>query len=290
MTQRNQLFISYSHHDRRWLDRLQIHLRPLVRDAAVDLWDDTKIQPGAQWHDEIARALSRARIAILLVSADFLASDYVAQYELPSLLESARDDGAVILPVIVSASGYTRTKDLASFQAVNDPKQPLNSLPEPEQEAVFAKVAESVEQIIGQQELRARFTVIRDQLDEQRRQLEAQQAVVNDLVKYMLSAPIFRHLCGIGLLREYTFRDGPMSRELYFLRDIGFIKPRNGDFTPFDNRLDGANLSQMLEPTPIGWSCLRLRNQDVPREWLQAALRPNLREDTARDLGLQLAT
>ena len=290
MMQRNQLFISYSHHDRKWLERLQIHLRPLVRDAAVDLWDDTKIQAGAQWHDEIARALSHARIAILLVSADFLASDYVAQYELPSLLEAARSDGAVILPVIVSASGYTRNKDLAPFQAVNDPKQPLNSLPEPEQEGVFEKVAETVEQILGQQELRARFTVIRDQLDEQRRQLEAQQAVVNDLVTYMLAAPIFRHLCGIALLREYTFHDGPMARELYFLRDLGFIKPRNGDFVPFDNRLDGANLPQMLEPTPIGWSCLRLRGGDVPTDWLGAALRPNLREDIAREAGLPLGS
>jgi hypothetical protein len=286
MAQRNQLFISYSHHDRRWLERLQVHLRPLVRNATIDLWDDSKIQPGAQWRDEIARALSRAKIAILLVSADFLASDYIVQYELPPLLEAARDDGAVILPIIVSPSGYARSKELSHFQAVNDPIRPLNGMPESEQEAVFEKVAEQVEQIIGQQELRARFAGIRGELDEQQRQLQAQQAIVNDLVKYMLSAPIFRHLCGIGLLHEYKFWDGPMGRELYLLRDIGFIKPRNGDFVAFDGRLDGANLSELLEPTPIGWACLRLRKEDIPPEWLQGTMRQNLRGDVARDLGL----
>ena len=76
--------------------------------------------------------------------------------------------------------------------------------------------------------------MIRDELDEQQRQLQAQQTIINDLVKYMLSAPIFRHLCGIALLHEYRFWDGPMARELYFLRDIGFIKPHNGDFVPFE--------------------------------------------------------
>src|SRR5712671_7139379 len=111
--QRTQLFISYSHHDRQWFDRLQVHLRPLVRNATIDLWDDTKIEPGGNWGDEIARALSRARIAVLLISADFLASDYVAEHELPRLLEAARDDGATILPVIVSASRYERTQDLS---------------------------------------------------------------------------------------------------------------------------------------------------------------------------------
>jgi hypothetical protein len=289
MAQRNQVFISYSHHDQRWLARLQVHLRPLVRNATIDLWDDTKIQAGAQWQDEIARALSRARIAIVLVSADFLASDYVAQYELPSLLEAARDDGAVILPVIVSASGYTRTGELSQFQAINDPRQPLNGVPESDQEAVFEKVAARVEEIVGQQELRARFEGIRDTLDEQQHLLQAQQAIINNLVKYMLSAPIFSHLAGIALLHEYKFWDGPMTRELYFLRDIGFIKPRNGDFVPFDSRLNGANLPQLLEPTPIGWSCLRLRKIDVAPEWLQQSLRQNLREDVAQDLGLELA-
>ena len=285
--QRTKLFISYSHRDEEWFKRLQVHLRPLVRNSMIDLWDDTKIQAGDRWHAEIVGALSEAKIAVLLVSADFLASDYVAQYELPRLLQAARDEGAIVLPVILGASRYLRTPELAQFQAVNDPTRPLDSLPKSEQEAVFEKVAERVEQAIGQQELRAHFDDLRGQLDDQQRQLEDQQTMINQLVRYMLSSPIFRHLCGIALLRQYTFWDGPMSRELYFLRDIGFIRPTRGDFVPFDARLNQQNLPDILEPTPIGWSCIRLRKSEVPPEWLHdETMRPNLRQDVAATVGL----
>ena len=151
--------------------------------------------------------------------------------------------------------------------------RPLNGLEEADQEAVFARVAEQVEEAIGQQELRAR-------VDDQQRQIEAQQATINELVKYLVAAPIFRHLCGIGLLKRYQFWDGPMARELYFLRDIGYIQPRRGDFVPFDAGLDGANLCELVEPTPIGWSCIRLRWPEVPPDWLNdPTQRWNLRED-----------
>jgi hypothetical protein len=280
MHTRTKLFISYSHHDRGWLERLQVHLKPLVRASTLDAWDDTRIEAGDRWDEAIVRALADAKVAVLLVSADFLASDYVAQYELPRLLEAAQTKGTLILPVIVSASRYLRMQELNQFEAVNDPNRPLNGLTLAEQEAVFEKVAATVEEAMGQQELRAR-------VDEQQQQIADQQRMVNELVTYMVSSPIFRHLCGLALLREYKFRDGPMTRELYFLRDIGFIKPRYGEFIAFDARQDGANLSDMLEPTPIGWTCIRLRNAEVPPDWIHdPALRPNLREHVVRNLGL----
>ncbi len=284
---RTKVFISYSHRDQKWFERLRVHLNPLVRNSTIDLWDDTRIQAGDTWHPEIVRALGQARIAILLISADFLASDYIATHELPQLLEAARDDGAVILSVIVSASAFLRIPQLSQFQAVNDPKQPLDGVTQSEQEAVFERVAERVEQVVGQQELRAHVDDMRGQLDDQQRQLQAQQKIINELVTYMVSAPVFRHLCGIGLLKEYTFRNGPMSRELYFLRDIGFIQPKHGDFAPFDSSLEGRNLIDLLEPTPIGWSCIKLRRPEVPPEWLHdRAMRMNLRADVATGLGL----
>jgi len=285
--QRTQLFISYSHRDRDYLQRLQVHLRPLVRDDTIDLWDDSRIEPGGTWRDEIAAALSRAKIAVLLISADFFASEFIAAEELPRLLEASRDEGAVILSLIVSSSRYSRTEALGKVQAVNDPKRPLDGLTPAEQEAEYEKVAEQVERLMGQQELRARISTMGEQLGEQQRQLRAQQAIINELVTYMLSAPIFRHLSGIGLLREYRFHDGPMSRELYFLRDLGFIMPTNGDFVPFDARLNETNLPDLLEPTPIGWSCMRLRRAEVPKEWREdPGMRPNFREDRATKIGL----
>ena len=146
---RQHVFISYSHQDKSWLDRLRVHLRPLVRDGLIDVFDDTKIKPGARWRDEIKAALEKARVAILLITADFLASDFIAEDELPPLLKKAKAGGATILPVIVNACRFSREKKLSEYQAVNDPKKPLATLTPAETELVFAAVAEAVEEALG---------------------------------------------------------------------------------------------------------------------------------------------
>src|SRR4051812_38776240 len=97
---RTQIFVSYSHNDRAAPQRLQGHLRPLER-FGLHLWDDTRIRPGDRWLEEITQAIEDARAIILLVSADFLASDFIRRKELPELLKTAEGRGAVVLPVIL---------------------------------------------------------------------------------------------------------------------------------------------------------------------------------------------
>jgi formylglycine-generating enzyme required for sulfatase activity len=143
--ERTTVFMSYSHQDTDWLKRLRVHLKPLERDYHIDIWDDTKILPGSKWREEIERAVRAARVAVLLITADFLASDFIASDELPPLLVAAEREGALILPVIVSPSRFLKTKTLSQFQAVNDPSRPLIDMSRGEQESVFVGVAESIE-------------------------------------------------------------------------------------------------------------------------------------------------
>jgi hypothetical protein len=144
---RTRVFISYSSTDAKWLTRLQLHLRPLERDGAL-IWDDTRIKAGVRWREEIRRALDETKVAVLLVSAAFIASDFINTEELPPLLKAAEEDGATILPVIVSASRFDRTPSLSCIQAVNDPRKPLAKLPRGSQEDVLNEVAVAVEEAL----------------------------------------------------------------------------------------------------------------------------------------------
>lgn len=142
--ERTQIFVSYSQQDKPWLERLQVHLAPLVREGKIDLWDDTRVQPGAILEEELARALASARVVILLVSAQYLASEFLASEHWHLLLKRAEEKGVVILSVLISASLFEELPELARFKSFNAPDAPLNSLPAAEQESQLADLAEIV--------------------------------------------------------------------------------------------------------------------------------------------------
>ena len=147
---RSQAFISYSHVDAEHLARLKVHLRPFERQGHVELWADSRITPGDRWKQEIASAMDRAAIAILLVSADFLASDFIAENELPPLLEAARQRGVRIVPVVLKPCAFADIPALSQFQSVNDPRKPLAAQPESEREQVWYELAVAVREHLQQ--------------------------------------------------------------------------------------------------------------------------------------------
>ncbi|HLP47416.1 MAG TPA: TIR domain-containing protein [Candidatus Kapabacteria bacterium] len=147
---RKKIFISYSHSDKEWLLRVQTHLRVLKNDAVnIDIWDDTRIDAGMKWKKEIEKALNETKIAVLLISTDFLASDFITKNELPPLLKAAEHDGATILPLILMPSRFTKDKNLSQFQTVNDPdKELLVNLSKGEQERILVKLVNRIEEIL----------------------------------------------------------------------------------------------------------------------------------------------
>ena len=145
---RTNVLISYSHQDIYWLERLRVHLKPLERDFSFDIWDDTNIKAGSKWLEEIEKAIQSAKIALLVISADFLASDFIAENELPPLLDAANKDGAIIMLLIVSPSRFKSIKSLSQFQAVNDPSRPLIKMTKGEQEEVLVKISDDIETIL----------------------------------------------------------------------------------------------------------------------------------------------
>jgi hypothetical protein len=145
---RSGIFVSYSHRDRKWLDELKTMLSPLLRDGSLKLWDDTLIKTGDLWKDEIEKALASAKVAVLLVSASFLASDFIAKNELPPLLEAARKEGLKICWIYVSSALYERT-EIAKYQAAHDVKRPLDRLTRDQRGAALSRIAFDIGQLGG---------------------------------------------------------------------------------------------------------------------------------------------
>jgi hypothetical protein len=142
MSKRTAVFISYSHEDKEWLEKLQNQIQSLEILGVIKPWDDTKIGPGSKWNTEINLALASARIAILLVSKDFLDSEFITSVELPILLKSSQKNKVIILTVLIDDS-VLENSPLNEFQAINF-NEPLNTLSESGQTKILLRVATAI--------------------------------------------------------------------------------------------------------------------------------------------------
>jgi len=144
---RKNVFISYSSFDKSYLNRLLVHLKPLEKKGLIDAWSDKKITVGDKWCDEIEKALNASQVAILLISADFLASDFIVDDELAPILKKQESEGLSIIPVVLKPCRFERDKSISIFQAINSPTEPLTSMDEHNRELIYDAVSERIEQI-----------------------------------------------------------------------------------------------------------------------------------------------
>jgi class 3 adenylate cyclase len=143
---RDKVFISYSHRDQEWLAQLQTMMKPLVRSGAILPWADTMIRTGADWHEHIQTALTAAKVGVMLVSSNFLASDFIAEVELPALLTAAAEEGLQVCWILVSACLH-ETSGLSRFQAAHDISRPLDSLTPAELNGTLASIAREINRL-----------------------------------------------------------------------------------------------------------------------------------------------
>ncbi len=135
------VFVSYSHQDEAWKDQIVRHLRVLQLQGELDLWGDRRIAPGEDWHDAIRQALESSRVALLLVSANSLTSEFILDQEVPELLRRRATEGLRLIPVILRPCAWREIAWLASIQAVPRDGRPLSTLPEHEVDAELAAPA-----------------------------------------------------------------------------------------------------------------------------------------------------
>jgi len=145
-TARNHVFVSYSHADKEYLDDIKRHFKPFL--SRIVFWDDEQILPGQKWEDEIRNALNVASVAILLVSADFLGSDFIINNEMPSLLKAAESRGCTILILILKPCVLEEFPTLSQYQAMNPLNRPVVKMDITEREELYVNLVKQTMRVL----------------------------------------------------------------------------------------------------------------------------------------------
>ncbi len=146
---RSMVFVSYSHKDEAEKEALLAHLRVLDRAAErVEVWSDDEMRGGDAWEASIEKAVLRARVAILLITANFLGSEFILGTEVPQLLARRDRHGVTVIPVIARACAW---KNIAWLKKMNvRPKNGRAIWGEKGQpDEALAEIAEEVASIVG---------------------------------------------------------------------------------------------------------------------------------------------
>jgi TIR domain len=96
-----EVFISYAHEDRSYLNELIAHLSILQKRKLISTWRDTDISPGTEWESQIMHRLNSAQIILLLVSSDFIHSDFAYGKEMERAIQRHQADEARVIPIIL---------------------------------------------------------------------------------------------------------------------------------------------------------------------------------------------
>jgi len=149
------LFYSYSHKDEDLRLKLETHLSALRRGGLIAEWHDRKLEPGDAWQGEIDRHLTSADIVLLLVSSDFIASDYCWGEEMTKALARHQRGEARVIPVILRHCRWQSTP-LAKLQVVPKDAKPIASWLD--QDEAFDDVVAAIERSVQGTRRRAEET------------------------------------------------------------------------------------------------------------------------------------
>lgn len=141
---RPTVFVSYSHRDEVWKDRLRPQLGVLQRAGHIAIWDDRRIGAGSTWYDEIKRVMDQAAVAVCLISADYLDSDFVTKEEIPYLLERRQWDGMVLIPVLVRPCPWEVVPWLEPTQMLPRDGKSVAEDFQGKEDGIFAEVARTI--------------------------------------------------------------------------------------------------------------------------------------------------
>jgi internalin A len=141
-----RVFVSYSHKDERQLNELKTHLSPLERLKLIETWYDRRIVAGEDFGQKINENIDSADIILLLISSDFIASDYCYQKEMERALERHERKEARVVPVIIRDVDWKVIPELSRLTAVPKDGRPVRNWPN--KDTAWRNVSERVRAIL----------------------------------------------------------------------------------------------------------------------------------------------
>ena len=143
-----KVFISYSHRDEDFKNGLISTLDVLQDQGKIDAWQDRKIRPGDEWRKAIQAAMEECQIALLLVSVDFLTSEFIRDKELPVLFQRRKDAGLHAIPIIVRECMWQEIPILRDLQALPQDGRPINSFRD--RDKVWKEIGKEIQRLASE--------------------------------------------------------------------------------------------------------------------------------------------
>ncbi|HYT45669.1 MAG TPA: TIR domain-containing protein, partial [Methylomirabilota bacterium] len=153
-----KIFVCYAHEDEDLLKKLKSHLQPFQRQGLIELWHDREITAGKEWKREIDLQLNNAQIILILVSPDFMASDYCYGIEMKRAMEKHEHGEAQVIPIILRHVTW-QTTPLGKLQALPTDAEPITSSTWQSIDEALLDVAKGLQKVINELSKNAKSTI-----------------------------------------------------------------------------------------------------------------------------------
>lgn len=140
-----KVFLSYAHEDKAMKNQLNKFLVSLIRSGKIKVWQDRECIPGQEWDETIKTELATADIVLLLISADFNASDYIWEKELAISMERHEKGEARVIPIILRSCDYT-DMPYSKLQALPTDAKPVTEFSDPD--IAYTEIAKGIRRVI----------------------------------------------------------------------------------------------------------------------------------------------
>jgi len=139
-----KVFVSYAHEDEPYLKALDKHLAFLKRSERIELWSDSALHAGEEWDQSIKQSLSQADIVLLLISADFMASQYIWDHELQLAMDRHHAEQSSVVPLFIRPCDW---RD-APFGKLQGLPRDANPVGDPNNDSAWTQVAQEIRRLV----------------------------------------------------------------------------------------------------------------------------------------------